>query len=79
MGLFDSIYFNCPDCNEEIEAQSKSGGCGLASYNHKEVPIDVAQDCNRHAPFKCDNCGGKWEFENGGRIAKIALIISRVE
>lgn len=63
--MFDSIYFKCKDCGEEIEAQSKSGDCILSKYNHDSVPADVAIDANRHAPFLC-LCGSKYRFEDEG-------------
>jgi len=59
--MFDSIRFKCEVCDEEIEAQSKSGGCHLDSYEPTEVPYDVAQDANRHAPFTC-KCGAVYKF-----------------
>ena len=62
MGMFDSIYFKCPSCGAELEAQSKSGNCTCASYNPDKVPIEVAQDANRHAPYECE-CGKKWIFD----------------
>ena len=60
--MFDTITFYCPSCGKELEAQSKSGECLMYNYNMASVPIDVAQDCNRHAPFKCE-CGKRMEFE----------------
>jgi hypothetical protein len=63
MGVYDTIVFNCPSCGYEMSAQSKSGECTLQEYNHKEVPIGVAYDVNRHAPFKC-KCGKNWYFED---------------
>ena len=62
MGMYDCITFNCPSCGEEYIAQSKGGACVLASYPHTEVPMDVACDANRHAPYKC-KCGKVWEFD----------------
>ena len=63
MGMFDSIKFNCPNCGEELEAQSKSGACILGVYPPTEVPLDVAYDANRHAPIECDKCHKKWYFD----------------
>lgn len=77
MGCYDTIYFNCPDCGEGMEAQSKSGDCCLETYHHKEVPIAVAEDANRHAPFTCYNCGEHWKFDNTHSIQNVALNISR--
>ncbi|MCR4307082.1 MAG: hypothetical protein NUV80_00820 [Candidatus Berkelbacteria bacterium] len=61
MGMFDSIWFKCKKCGADIEAQSKSGECILANYDYTEVPTDVAEDANRHAPFVC-KCGKRYEF-----------------
>lgn len=73
MGMFDSIYFKCEDCGEKIEAQSKSGPCEMGSHDYRDVPTDVAEDANRHAPFICD-CGAKYEFE----VPKIVLKLIRL-
>jgi len=79
MGMFDSIYFNCPDCGKNIEAQSKSGECSLDSYAHDSVPVDVAMDANRHAPYKC-SCGASWELGNiPDEETRVALTIEKVE
>ena len=62
MGCFDTIIFQCT-CGQEINAQTKSGPCLLDNYHLDSVPIDVARDANRHAPFHCD-CGKKWLFKD---------------
>lgn len=59
MGAFDSIWFDCPNCGRKVWAQSKTGPCALGEYHIDSVPIDVAQDANRHAPLVC-RCGAKW-------------------
>ena len=75
MGCFDCITFRCPNCGTEHEAQSKSGACVLDTYNHASVPMNVAYDANRHAPFKCA-CGSSWYFGNiPDDNARIALTI----
>lgn len=77
MGCYDTIYFNCPECGEGIEAQSKSGDCLLDTYHHTEVPIDVAQDCNRHAPFECSNCKKHWKFKDSPTVQNVDLEIEK--
>jgi hypothetical protein len=62
MGCYETILFKCPACGAQLEAQSKSGPCLLETFQHTSVPIDVAQDANRHAPFECE-CGKKWMFD----------------
>ena len=63
MGCYDTIEFPCPECGEMIYTQSKGGDCTLQNYPYTSVPIDVAQDANRHAPFKC-RCGKLWALGN---------------
>lgn len=63
MGCYDTVIAKCPDCGEEIQAQSKSGECTLGSYPTSRVPRTVALDVNRHAPFFCV-CGASWVFES---------------
>lgn len=62
MGCYDIIWFRCPKCGEKIEAQSKSGDCNFDEYNIEDVPSDVAEDANRHAPFTCPECRTRWKF-----------------
>ena len=61
MGCYETIGFKCPNCGEENQAQSKSGPCLMGHYQSDSVPLDVARDANRHAPYECD-CGKKWQF-----------------
>lgn len=62
MGVYDSIDWKCPKCGKRWEAQSKSGPCTLESFTQDAVPMDVAFDANRHAPFECE-CGSVWKFD----------------
>ena len=66
MGCFDTIIIKCPNCDTEIECQSKSGDCCLKriSLNKAVRTNDPAlSDINRHAPFVCSNCGEKWRVQ----------------
>jgi uncharacterized protein YbaR (Trm112 family) len=42
MGMFDRIWFTCPNCRELIEEQSKAGDCLLRDYDQKAVPLPIA-------------------------------------
>lgn len=79
MGVYDCITFKCPNCKHEVVAQSKSGGCILVDYDFMSVPISVAYDANRHAPFECD-CGKSWRFGNipNDDNARVSLSIEKV-
>lgn len=53
MGMFDSVWFECPNCKSRIEAQSKGGDCYLNNYTPDKVPYDVARDAHIYDPCKC--------------------------
>ncbi len=55
MGMFDSIHTLCPNCEKEIEFQSKSGPCMLMDCNEPKVPLIVAMGCNEDI-IQCKNC-----------------------
>ena len=74
MGVYDIINFKCPNCGEELNAQSKSGACSLANYDSNDVPFDVAIDANRHSPVECPKCKKLWYF-NPPNIDRIKLDI----
>lgn len=57
MGMFDSVWVNCPNCNKESEFQSKGGNYCIDNYTLENCPNDVLSDVNRHSPNECDNCG----------------------
>lgn len=61
MGMFDSIYFECPECGSEIEEQSKAGDCYLHRYTGDDVPLAIAADIQDNIVW-CQNleCGRSW-------------------
>jgi len=71
MGMYDTVWVNCPQCNEEIDFQSKSGDCSLEYYTLDGCPNDVLQDVNRHAPIICENCQTKVMVDIPNRKAVI--------
>lgn len=61
MGMFDSVYVNCPNCGEDIEFQSKAGECWCRSYNQNKVPTIVAFDLEGDVEI-CNHRGTEVEF-----------------
>lgn len=55
MGMFDTVYFNCPSCKARIEVQSKAGHCKLGTYKSRSVPPEIARDIHGKTVY-CD-CG----------------------
>lgn len=76
MGMYDSVWVNCPQCNEESEFQSKGGECLLYSYTLENCPNDVLSDVNRHSPNTCD-CGASFEIDVENR--RLALLNKEIE
>lgn len=67
MGCYDIIDVRCPVCGAVYPVQSKSGECRMFVYNLVDVPEYVLEDANRHAPYKCDNCGIFFEVDISNR------------
>jgi endogenous inhibitor of DNA gyrase (YacG/DUF329 family) len=61
MGMYDTIMVPCPTCGTRAEAQSKSGDCDLGVFNLEAASPSAVGDVNRHAPFICEKCGGRFE------------------
>jgi len=56
MGMFDSVYVKCPNCDRLVEFQSKAGDCCLQKFNENEVPIAIAENIKgKHET--CKYCG----------------------
>ncbi len=59
MGLYDSVNFSCPRCDDLIEVQSKAGKCVLASFPSDEVPLAIAADIAGEKHW-CSKCSREW-------------------
>lgn len=44
MGMFDSLYIECRNCQRQVEFQSKAGACVCADYSLEDCPPNVAGD-----------------------------------
>ena len=76
MGMFDSVYIECPYCGDKTEVQSKSGDCTLDTYNQYNVPIAVAFGLINRADT-CDNCNKIiLVIENSKRIPENVELIA---
>lgn len=58
MGLYDSVFVNCPKCGAQVEFQTKAGECRLKQYTHISVPSGIAEYLN----------GSKERCECGARV-----------
>ena len=59
MGLFDSVYVDCPHCDKKIEHQSKADidPC-MNSFTISDAPAHILRDV-LNDPHYCRGCG-KW-------------------
>jgi len=62
MGMFDSLYVNCPKCKKQLEFQSKSGECLLSVYTKESLTPQVAIGMNGDI-VKCKSCGNSFKLE----------------
>lgn len=61
MGMYDSFTIKCPNCNRQLEFQSKSGPCMLANFTEEDLPTDVAVGINGDVVM-CEFCKINWEL-----------------
>ena len=55
MGMFDTLRFNCRNCGEELDEQSKSGECMLNNYTIENCPASILADLNGTI-VTCNKC-----------------------
>jgi hypothetical protein len=56
MGMFDSVYVECPKCQQPVEIQSKAGECFCNSYKLDNAPNEILCDI-MNEPEYCRSCG----------------------
>lgn len=78
MGMFDSVYFDCPNCETSIEHQSKAGRCFLDVYNNNNVPCEIAVDIENEDVF-CDNCQETFKIKADSPITRVKMILVKKE
>ena len=69
MGLFDSVYFTCPNCKASLEAQSKAGDCCMDTIDPYEVPVGIAKDIENKV-LNCGECGRSYRVVSYDQIPK---------
>ena len=80
MGLFDSVLFECPDCSDYIEVQSKAGECSLTEYPAKAVPVEIAKQLEGNIVC-CQYCNKNFTIERDLRdiIKTRPMILIKVD
>jgi hypothetical protein len=59
MSMFDEIIFICPNCGNDIIAQSHTGKCEMKKYTYDNVPLDAAWGAVIYDP--CTKCGSSYK------------------
>lgn len=44
MGLYDTVYAECPECKGRVGFQSKAGNSYMYEFESKSVPLAIAFD-----------------------------------
>ncbi len=58
MGLFDSVYVDCPHCGSPVEIQSKADECPYMNrYTPETAPLHILHDV-MNEPVHCLKCDG---------------------
>ena len=74
MGMFDRVWFTCPDCNRQIEFQSKMGECVLADISRTDVPMEIAADIEGDMS-QCESCGKTWKALYYPTIRTVSMVL----
>jgi len=78
MGMFDSVYFTCPKCNESLEVQSKADDCLLMTYTPDSVPKAIAKDINGET-FACTWCGTELKVVKSKKVKTVKMKIIELD
>lgn len=76
MGCFDSVVAVCPDCEADVEFQSKAGFCRQDSFWVGSVPDIIALDIDGD-DIECQCCGCIVTIRFPGRHPKVAMTTER--
>lgn len=71
MGMFNEVYYTCPECGSGIIDQTKSGSCELKTFNQDAVPLDEVAGLDED--ITCDNCGSNFDVLPNTRVVRLEL------
>ena len=73
MGMFDSVFVDCPKCGKMIEFQSKGGDCELRRYHSRSVPPDIALSLDGSKDH-CD-CGAVVVLKHPNPNTRVEMLV----
>jgi len=62
MGMFDYVYWNCKDCGNRNEDQTKAGNCSLSSYDLLDAPFKIQVEFDGEDLY-CEKCKSRNTFK----------------
>ena len=62
MGMFDTVLYSCPHCDEQIEDQSKAGQCNLDTFTLDNAPPSVLLSISNWT-LDCPSCHQKFHIK----------------
>lgn len=65
MGMFNYVFVDCPECNSQVEFQSKSGSCKLERFHISNLPVDEIEGVLGEIET-CENCGFIVQVQESG-------------
>ena len=77
MGLYDTVWFTCPKCdNEELSVQSKAGDSSLSDYQSDSVPVEIAADVSGDVVY-CEDCKQSYKVISDNPKTHVQLYLVR--
>lgn len=74
MGMFDYVQYECPDCGNYLEGQTKAGRKILATYHaDPKLPLRIAADQHGETIW-CNNCNREYEIRATKKNVKMKLV-----
>lgn len=62
MGMFDRVWAECPNCQKDLEIQSKAGECMLRDYTLETAPTEIIEAIMGKYAY-CANCDRSWQVK----------------
>lgn len=72
MGALDSVWARCPNCNSDLEFQSKAGDCKSINFRSSSVPENLAIDLDQ-SMCTCPDCGTHVVLKYEGRSRRVRM------
>ena len=69
MSMFNTIIINCPNCDNEVEFQTKSGSRLTLQYHIKSVPKEEIKGILGDSK-KCNKCGREIKIKDANKVKK---------